>query len=439
MPAPCVGSGIATANTFGAKVAEPSRWRRPWRIAVGVTVVVGVTASIVALAAPGESPPAARKATESTVTERPAPVLRPLPLAPAPAWNSEESFDGGDADGAVIRDGLALVSGPERLVVLDVATGEVRWSLENGEELDGGDGDSGWTLDQNVPLRLVATEDGLAVPVEYYRPGREEVGLALLSAVDGRVVWQRATGTAPETMRMLWAVDDRVALATVATKEGSLTTIVFDVSTGDELWDAADVWPAAIAGDTAVMISSAESLEDPWGVYRMPQGDLAGVDLVTGEPRWDLGDRFEWAGVVLTAGDVVLVQASEKDARDPKYVLVHASGEVLGAFQGNVGCATDGTTLIACPDLIDSGVRVFDLASRELTFAPVAEYPPLDGVVAGRVVLEGDSGFYSIDRFGNRIDESLPSGVVAASDTHVLFHLVRDVNHHVISLHPVTV
>jgi hypothetical protein len=420
-------------------VAEPSRWRRPWRIAVGVTVVVGVTASIVAFAAPGESPPAVPKATEVTVTERPAPVLRPLPFAPAPIWNSDASFVRGDAGAAVIRDGLALVSGSEQLVVLDVATGAVRWSLENGEELDGGNGDSGWSPNYLVPPRLVVTEDGLAVPVAYYRPGREEVGLALLSAEDGSVVWQRAMGTAPETQRTLWAVDDRVALATVATKEGSLTTVAVDIRTGDELWDAADVWPATIIGDTAVMISSAESLEDPWGVYRMPKGDLAGVDLVTGEPRWDLGDRFEWSGVVLTAGDVVLVQAREKDARDLKYVLVHASGEVLGAFQGNFGCTTDGSTLIACPDFIDSGVRVFDLASRELTLAPTEdEAPSLDGVVAGRVVVADGPGFFSIDRFGNRIDESLPSGVVAASDTHVLFRLVRDVNHHVISLHPLT-
>jgi outer membrane protein assembly factor BamB len=397
-----------------------------------------VTASIVALAAPGESPSAAPKATEVAVAERPAPVLRPLPLAPAPIWNSEASFDRGDAGDAVIRDGLALVTGSEHLVALDVATGEVRWSLENGEELDGGNGDTGWSPNYHVPPQLVGTEDGLAVPVEYYRPGREEVGLALLSAEDGSVVWQRAMGTAPETQRTLWAVDDRVALTTEATKEGSLTTVAFDIRTGDELWDAADVWPATIIGDTAVMISSAESLEDPWGVYRMPKGDLAGVDLVTGEPRWDLGDRFEWSGLVLTAGDVVLVQASENDARDLKYVLVHASGEVLGAFQGNFGCATDGSTLIACPDLIDSGVRVFDLASRELTFAPVDGIPPpLDGVVAGRMVLEDDGGFHSIDRFGNRIDESLPSGVVAASDTHVLFRaMVEERREHVISLHP---
>lgn len=400
-----------------------------------------MTASIVALAAPGESPPVEPAAQKSTVAERPAPVLAPLPLAPEPTWTSDESFDGSDAQGAVVRDGLALVTGPEQLVVLDLATGEVRWSLENGEELDGGDGDTGWSPNQEVPQRLVATEDGLAVPVDYYRPGREEVGLALLSADDGSVVWQRETGTAPDTQSVLWSFDDRVALATVATKEGSLTTIAFDIRTGEELWDAADVWPATIAGDTAFMISSAESREDPWSALRLPRGDLTGVDVVTGEPRWDLGDRFEWSEVALTAGDVVLVEARERDVRGAEYVLVDAAGEVLGAFQGNVGCATDGTTLIACPDFIDGGVRFFDLASREITLAATEdEAPRLQGVVAGRVILEDGPGFFSIDRFGNRIDESLPSGVVAASDTHVVFHtLVEETLHHVISLHPLAV
>lgn len=375
-------------------------------------------------------------APQQTEPERPAPVLQPLALAPEPTWTSEEGFDGSAADGAVIRDGLALVTGPEHLVVLDVATGEARWSLEKDEELDGGDGDSAWSPTLHRSPRLVATEDGLAVPVEYHRPGRDEVGLALLSAADGSVVWQRETGTAPETQRVLWAVDDRVALATVATKSGSLTTIAFDINTGEQLWDTADVWPAAIAGDTALMISSAESLEDPWGAPRMPDGDLAGWDLVTGEPRWDLGDRFEWAEVVMTAGDVVLLRAREQDATDGKDLLVDAAGEVLGVLGDQHGCTTDGSTMIACP--VDySELRVFDLASREITTAPVEDsFVNLDGVVAGRLVLKDSSGFFSIDRFGNKIDESLPSGVIAASDTHVLFHALREETLlHVITIH----
>lgn len=410
-------------------MAEPSKWRRPWRIAVGTTVVVGVAASIVALTAPSESPTAEPPAPTPTEPERPAPVLRPLALAPEPIWTSEDS----GADEAVVRDGVALVLGQQHLTVLDLASGAVRWSLEGGEELDGGAGDSSWAPTGHAPAQLVATEAGLTVPVEYDRPGRDEAGLALLSAEDGEVVWQHETGSAEEVRRVLWAADDRVALLSVASE--GLSTIAVDLGTGEEVWNAPDVWPAAIVGDAALVVSSAESLADPRGAVRMPDGALSARNLVTGEPRWDLGDRFEKSEVTLTAGDVVLVRAGEED------VLVDAAGEVLGVLGEQRGCTTDGSTLIACP-VDHSGMRVFDLTTREITTATLeGEFASLDSVVAGRVIMvDTDGTFFSADPFGNRIDESLPTGAAAACDTHVLFHTKRaQAPVDVISLHPLTV
>ena len=241
---------------------------------MSVTVVVGVAASIVALVAPGESPTAAPAVPEPTEPERPAPVLQPLAFAPEPSWTGE-----GVAE-AVVRDGVALVLGEHQLSMVDLASGEVRWTLESGQELDGGAGDTSWAPTGHAPARLVATADGLAVPVEYDRPGRDEAGLALLSAEDGDVVWQHETGSAEDDRRVLWAADDRVALLTVASED--LRTIAVDLGTGEEVWELPDVWPAAIAGDTALMISSPEALEDPAGAVTMPEGVVAGVDLVTG-------------------------------------------------------------------------------------------------------------------------------------------------------------
>ena len=408
-------------------MAEPSKWRRPWRIAVGTTVVVGVTASIVALAAPGESPPVEPAAQAQTEPKRPAPMLQPLALAPAPLWSSEESFDGG-AQGAVIRDGLALVTGPSRMAVLDVATGEVRWSLEDGDELDGGAGDSSWNPTGHRAPRLVATADGLAVPVEYERPDREREGIALLSAADGSVVWQEQTGTVDESRRILWAVDDRVALASVATDD-TLTTVALDIATGEQRWDEADVWPAAIAGDAALTISSAESLEDPRGAVSLPGGDLAGLDLATGEPRWDLAGESE---VELAAGDVTLVRTGDE------VVLVDAAGAELGVLGEQRGCVSDGSTLVACPVDYD-GVRVFDLATREITTATLDDsFASLAGIVAGRVVLATSEGFRTVDKHGNPIDETFPAGVVAASDTVVAFRSQGE-SGPVVSLHPLAV
>jgi outer membrane protein assembly factor BamB len=274
----------------------------------------------------------------------------------------------------------------------------------------------------------VATPDGLAVPVEYDRPGRDEAGLALVSAEDGEVMWQHETGSAEETRRVLWAADDRVALLTVAAED--LTTIAVDLATGEEVWDAPDVWPAAIAGDTALLVSSPESLEDPAAAVHMPAGDLAGADLVTGQPRWDFDGEAE---VVLTAGDVTLLRAGDKD------VLVDAAGAELGALGEQRGCVTDGSTLIACP--VDySGIRVFDLTTREITTATFDdEFASLDSAAAGRLFLRDRAGgFFGADKFGNRIDENLPSGVTVVSDTHVLFRSQGE-GGPVVSVHPLTV
>lgn len=365
---------------------------------------------MVALAAPGESPPVEPAAQEKTEPKRPAPVLQPLALAPEPLWSSEETFEG-DARAAVIRDGLALVTGPSQLAVVDVATGETRWSLEDGEDLDGGAGDSRWTPTGHRAPRLVATQDGFAVPVEYERPDREREGIALLSAEDGSVVWQEQTGTTDESRRILWAVDDRVALASVATDD-TLTTVAFDIATGEQLWDEADVWPAAIAGDAALTISSAESLEDPRGAVSLPGGDLAALDQATGEPRWDLAGESE---VELTAGDVTLVRAGDED------VLMGAAGAELGVLGEQRGCVSDGSTLVACP-VDHDGVRVFDLATREITTATLDDsFASLAGIVAGRVVLATTKGFMTVDQHGNPIDQAFPAGVVAASDTLVVF------------------
>lgn len=97
--------------------------------------------------------------------------------------------------------------------------------------------------------------------------------------------------------------------------------------------------------------------------------------------------------------------------------------------------------MIACP--IDySGMRVFDLTTREITTATLdGEFASLDSVVAGRVIMADTEGsFFSADPFGNRIDESLPTGAAAASDTHVLFHSKPEEGRpDVISLHPLTV
>ena len=138
---------------------------------------------------------------------------------------------------------------------------------------------------------------------------------------------------------------------------------------------------------------------------------------------------------MLTAGDVTLLRAGDKD------VLVDAAGTELGALGEQRGCVTDGSTLIACPDDY-SGIRMFDLATREITTATFDdEFARLDSAGAGRLVLRDrdDAGFFSADRFGNRIDENLPSGVVAASDTHVLFHARSAEGVDVISVHPLTV
>jgi hypothetical protein len=135
---------------------------------------------------------------------------------------------------------------------------------------------------------------------------------------------------------------------------------------------------------------------------------------------------------VLTAGDVTLLRAGDKD------VLVDAAGTELGALGEQRGCVSDGSTLIACP--VDySGIRVFDLTTREITTATFDdEFARLDSAGAGRLVLrDRDGGFFGADRFGNRIDENLPAGVVAAAETHLLFHSQGE-SGPVVSLHPLT-
>lgn len=338
-------------------------------------------------------------------------TLPPLDVATEAAWTSDVGNE------LRLRDGTALAIGDDTFQVIDTETGDVRWSVNSGTDIAGGK----WDAYVGTPF-LVGEGRNLAVLTAYYRLGDDnEFGLVLLSAEDGRELWHTSTG---EGLR-LQAADDRIALVTVT--EGAshsevaeldeLKIIAYDVRTGDKAWERTGAWPTAIVGDTVLGVRALE--DDAWESGLNSTAVAVAFDAKTGEPRWDLEDRYQASEVVLAVGDVVVVHALQSKKPPAMLMALSAeSGEHVADFGDapDAYCETDGETIVACTPNGRS-ISVIQVDSKKVTQLSVDG--SLDTVGRDRLYVDG-LDHHSVDLAGVTVDQSMPGKPVLVTDDYLV-------------------
>ncbi|MPZ83015.1 MAG: PQQ-binding-like beta-propeller repeat protein [Actinophytocola sp.] len=366
--------------------------------AVGALVLVAAAAVVVvATGDPPEDKPEPPPTVPPTAMAAPAPLL-----GDSSDWSRLGALAAPER--LAVRDGAVLMVLNGELTLVDIESGDPRWTVRTGAALRGA------TETYDGAGLLIG--DGVLVT---YRTGGR-AGVARLSTADGAVQWRRELGARVE----LETADDRVVLVVV----DAARVVALDVTAGRPYWARTGLWPHAVAGDVVV----GETVRNEQRTGRPTEGTVAAWDLATGEPRWTLAD-LDPARVTLTAGDVVLVEGFP--AAGPKipttWVVDAGTGRrltALGTAPLEDNCATDGRTLIACSVLESSGsldIDAFWVEDREVEtlngdFTSHAVY-----LVGPSLIVAGDSKHYvAIDRGGRLIARNLPYRPVAITGEYLL-------------------
>jgi outer membrane protein assembly factor BamB len=499
-------------------------WRRvPWPVVLPVLIVAALVAvAVIAGGSENEGDRAAEEPEEALpsgweIVEAPS-GLEPLSLSVDPLWGTDAGGPLEVVSAAVFRDDVAVLLGgddgnrTDQLAVVDAATATPRWSIGGLDELTGGDG-AVWWLASDSPFspNVVNQPDGWAVLVPYYYspcPGwchytqvdqTAEYGVAALSAADGHVLWKTTvvpaapmTDPPPETptIRAMVTSED---LALVVVEPGdveyaphtqtyvdALRAIAIDPTSGSILWEVTGVWPKAVVGDSVLAHTGADPMRSRLGEDDQREGPaLVALDASTGRTRWDLSERFRYSDLVLTAGEVALVEVPADGADDSigdvplqgveTLAIDLETGREVTSLGTEIGpCRTDQTSLVACslrgPDGPgDDRVATFQLDDRDVGVSEARfDGLSIDDVWDGRVFVtafdppqperpefpdtggmdrdeaeaareeywealeEVDSWIpverrWSVDTSGRTVDDTVPGTVLAASDRYVIF------------------
>ncbi|HEY0451518.1 PQQ-binding-like beta-propeller repeat protein [Actinophytocola sp.] len=371
--------------------------------AVGALVAVAAVAvALVVTDDPGRQQPG------PTVAPAPRPV--PVLLDEEPEWSRLGALAA--PEHLSVRDGTVLMYRPGELSLVDLRTGEPRWTVRTGAALPGGPattGTTGTTGTYDGGGLLVG--DGVLVR---YRAG-PRTGIARLAAADGSVAWRRELAGPLD----LVTADDRRALVMV----GGARVVALDVGRGGPLWERTGLWPYAIAGDVVVG-------ETVRGVRRTgppTEGTVAAWNLATGAPAWTLADLAP-ARVTLTAGDVVLVDGFRTGRPERgRWVVDARTGRrvhEVGAAPVEDSCATDGRTLVACAVVEDSGaldIETFRVAGRRVETLRGDYRSQAVRLVGPDHLVAGDSRhFVALDRRGRVVARNLPYPPAAITGEYLL-------------------
>lgn len=375
-------------------------WNRTVLGSVGALLLVAAAAVTVVLT----GDPTADKPEPTVPTEPivPRPQIAVSALLGDPDWSRMGALAG--PAHLAVRSGAVLMTRDGELALVDIETGEPRWSVRTGAALRGGT--------QTYAGGGLLVGDGVLVT---YRAGAR-AGIARLSAADGSLRLLRELGARVE----LVTADERYALVAV----DDTRVVALNAGTGRPLWARTGLWPHAIAGDVVV----GETVRDERRTGPPTEGSVAAWDLATGAPRWTL-TGLEPARATLAAGDVVLVEGLPASGPKiaAKWVVDAETGRwltTLGTAPLRDNCATDGRTLLACSVLDSSGsldIDEFWVEDREVQtlrgdFTSHAVY-----LVGPNLIVAGDSKHYvAVDRGGRMVARNLPYRPVALTGEHLL-------------------
>ena len=355
-------------------------------------------------------------------------ALKPLALGDEPLWTAER-LAGRTVIASptiTVRDDVALVRGYDKFSLLNMATGQVRWSVDPAPDAVWADlpGVAGAAWFQVLDGPLLRSHDGEPVLLtDYWYPYGTDgsKGVALLSAETGDLLWRKDI---PD-LAGLTADDQTALIATTTTGIGlevhdpvDLKTLALDLGTGETLWEQPGIWPDAMSGDVALGHRSPKRRPEP-----EDDTELVAFDRETGAQKWDLSERFARSELFQAAGDVALVNGSP--SKDPEagvgYVVATDSGKPLHTITGD-SCDTDGSTLVTCstPAAKRGDLNTFDIPKHTMTESQ-AQFVDVTAVAHNRVFLEDFTGRgYSVDRTGTTVDKKLPGLVIAISDRYVM-------------------
>lgn len=397
--------------------------------------------------------------------------LRRLTLGDRPLW-SNQTAGISEVAGVVRRGRTAIISGQtaehsNRLSVVDLETGDLRWTVDSGDPLVDGGGiragdiwgigldayDSGRGFDTG-PVVIDTGSGGWSVLVPYWQrvavneeQDRVDFGIAALSPA-GTVRWTSPPLTvghaeASDTVRYLpegqlnlgvvGATDD-VVVAGLWSAEGGVIgdarTVAVDADKGKPQWEKQDVLPQAIAGDTVLA-----ARPEPGSSGDEPFEPVIAFDAADGGKRWDAG-QFYSAVVRGVAGDTVAVTVTEGPDESRETVMLDlASGRQIGELDYPY-CDFGSAGLVGCSTYDEPRLLTFRPDAKQLrpSAKPIVEEErdwDIQGIFGGYVVVEAELGephtgaeesvLFAVDSAGNRLSGALPGVVSAVGDEVVVF------------------
>ncbi|MGH3730114.1 MAG: PQQ-binding-like beta-propeller repeat protein [Micromonosporaceae bacterium] len=387
-------------------------------------------------------------------TVRPTSDVEPLRFDKKPLWDRTTSHTGGEDsaldeinDFELLGDQLLYVgekpdSHAARIVVADVATGKVRWSLTSGESLGSGAGTA--DLGASISAPTVAWVGGAWVVLVGYhkRNGAAmEEGVAALWGARGSVRWKipvladnRRGG---DTRNNDWystyigSTDGRTLLVDVTTfkpDDGTTSsTVAYDLTTQKKLWEAPGIDPWTVQGDTVYGEKPKPGSRDVPDDRGEEDAVVVALDAKTGKRKWDLGKRYPTSHM-RRATDELLVVAVE----DGAVFLDPDSGRKLAHLGKEIEWCGDQTGFVVCsvgedhaPDLVTARRTGAKVTVTQLLDTGGGDLRRVwkDWLVVARFNREFTCTL--LDRSGRRVGTKLPGCIGAIDEHHVVLYRGR--------------
>lgn len=338
-----------------------------------------------------------------------------------------------------------------RLSVIDLRTGQTRWSAADGDPILGGESNVIDLRSPHEPTTPVIRErdGGFDVYVPYRTTkrvdasapdGKTGIGLAALAGEDGHGQWTSETFLTAEAQREdllarpVFTDGDTVVAASGHPKDGgSPTTWVLDAESGDTRWTETHSWPVALGGEAVVVEASSQPdlLLTEEGPKRTDGTTPRGLSLKDGRPIWDLDDEFVGAATraadsrhSVINGELKRSGSSSRSSSYGTVVISNDTGEEVDEIDGAPSCRAS-ARMIACADgkeltTIGSGDDELEVSTPYGTGSESADWELLDvfdETIAVKDETEGNDRVQALDSQGKVRAESLPTTPMPAAPT----------------------
>ncbi|GAB3447518.1 outer membrane protein assembly factor BamB family protein [Actinophytocola sediminis] len=342
-------------------------------------------------------------------------VVSPEPVWTAPAGLSAGRLPELREDSLIVYGAGADAGGNRAVAVLDIATGEPRWSVDSqitagpdrGRQekvADAGNGE--WVV--IAPYECAASTD--------CAPGN---GIVAFDGKDGRTRWRTPLDA---NLRVGFiAVGGDVAVSLVGASDeklGGSRAVATDVSDGSVRWESVGVWPLFVVADTVLGIET-DRLR-PLDPTVESASTVVGLDARTGARRWDLSDRYPRSNLQLALGDVAVVgTADERGGNQRSRVVDARTGSELADLGEPMRCLGDQQSLVVCGPVTGRDLTLFDVDSREKSVLRGAKPQGSTGILSPQrgYLFRGED---VIDRTGAVVSDKPLGFVMAMSDRYLV-------------------